>query len=78
MRSLPECPHDWHYINQPDFPPEVPWVRMCGICLAIDGAHLAHQLDAMRNAVTRAEELAEAAAEYARGLHAWANELVAS
>lgn len=77
VSDAPSRPHDWLSIHQQDFPPEIYWIQMCGICFTIDGAALGRQLDNVRTATQKAEDRAEAATEYARRLHAWANELVA-
>jgi hypothetical protein len=42
--ALAECSHHWISIHQPDFPPEVYWVRQCSMCRRIDGADLAAQM----------------------------------
>jgi len=42
--------HEHHYtsIHQPDFPPEVYWIRQCTICHHIDGELLAFQVQQAR------------------------------
>src|SRR5665647_2730922 len=38
------CEHYWVSHHQPDFPPPIHWVRVCGLCGEIDGADLAREL----------------------------------
>ena len=38
------CEHYWVSHHQPDFPPPIYWVRVCGLCGEIDGADLAREL----------------------------------
>ena len=38
------CEHWWVSRHQPDFPPPIHWVRVCGLCGEIDSADLARQL----------------------------------
>lgn len=40
----PYCEHYWASHHQPDFPREIPYVRICHLCGAVDGADLAREI----------------------------------
>jgi len=42
--KVPTCEHWWVSRHQPDFPPPIRWVRVCGLCGEIDSADLAREL----------------------------------
>ena len=44
------CEHYWVSHHQPDFPPPIHWVRVCGLCGEIDSADLARELGQLTEA----------------------------
>ena len=38
------CEHHWINKHQPDFPPQIYWIRQCSLCSRIDGKDIADQV----------------------------------
>ena len=57
------CEHHWASRHQPDFPPQMYWIRVCTLCGRIDGADLVAQLGPEAPVV---EEMLTAATDTAR------------